>query len=263
MLIFLILIISQIEAVFVFEWNNITECHVQIEDSVIKVNLTSLGQSKNLFEKNIIECTPQACIPSISMPIIICQNESTGELVIVTNNTIINTNQYAIMASYDHKYGNQIAVYDGSTITKHEYLPNQIEQTFNAIHAIPFTEIVSDLRLEGDQIRVIMNGTIFKVDTKGNLEFLSHTNSTRLSRSLPFTEIAPSNFEIGPFATIIISIIEILILVLFVLFCKVKIYRTPSGRLFFEPTPSITKKYNRLTKTNIKAELIDSPYQQP
>jgi len=268
----LFLILLYIEAHSIFEWNNHTNCHVHIEDSKLKVNLSTLEnkESRNIFEKRIFECSPQACIPSNNELVIVCQYPPTGELVFVTKDKTIRTNQHAIFASYDNAHGNQIAVYDGSTIKKHLFFPDRIEETFkdDGYQTIPFFEDISDFEIKANRILVIMDGSVFEIDSEGNHNFVMSANSSRLGRSLPSVTITPTNFEIGPLAAVLIPVIEIVILIIFLMFCKWKIYRTPSGRLFFEPTQSIVQKYPyynlrpRDRGDSIKEPLndVDTPY---
>jgi len=222
--------------------------------------VTSNGTEQLFHAPFPVSYSLQTCFMIANNPLLVCRHEFSGEIIFILielhRSRAVLTNKPAIFVRFDHLRGDRIATYDGSKIEKFALDPN-LERLFkaNPLETIPFSRDISEISLQNNSIFVTLNRTRHRINQKGGL-------SSSEERIIEPVEVQ-SLFN--PTPTILVALLEALILVFIGLYCRWKIYRTSSGRLYFEPQQP-SHGYNlRPRKESIKEDLralqSDNPYQ--
>jgi hypothetical protein len=167
-------------------------------------------------------------------------------MLLITESGVFLSGQHAIFVRYDHISGDKLAVYDGSAIKIYEYPPENIEQIFSNGDVKTFGEDISNMHMLSGQIYVVFNNSVYRLGDDDQLEAVPN-----------FGFVIEMTSDSQSIAAILIPIAELALFMLFLFLCNLKVYRTPSGRMFIEPAKQLKFRFGppRRLAEPIKEEL--------
>lgn len=220
-------------------------CQVFFENGFVCAFTTNLNNEKHVSMNTSLPnnyCNVQGCLKWKNKLEIMCQEEETGEIVILRDTDYYYVNKTAIFARFDYLNGKTLFVYDGSSITKFEIArENSRIMLLETDQKLAFTEELNDM--------LVVNATVFIKQTP--FIYLLVNNSKKLSwledsdtHTLLFPTPKPAQLLHADainknnsllLLTMTIGILEMLIMVILGYFCNWKIWKTRSGQVYFEP----------------------------
>lgn len=239
---------------WLFAMDSTNVCQVRLQNGQILANKTQIqnGTTSEIFAlpSTPYYCAPQACFTWKQKSLFICLNYSTGQFQLFDGGQHTSLSLMGRMLRFDTQQqiyalwlGRAICLFDIGADGR----PAQMRECFRPL--IPPTLLITDMHIHNAQIWLLGSGAVYRLDPEtGYLQMelftglnffpfqVFNVNLVGGSRgtSSKITANAHTDENLSQFcarmAFPMLSLVELILLIVMAYYCKVKLYRTRSGR---------------------------------